>query len=332
MANSLKTEEPIEHTLKKLGVVCLPLSTPFPVGPVNVFLIKQDSLILVDTGLRTDESYEELSAGLRENGYAVSDIDVIIVTHGHRDHMGLLGRLLEESDAIAYAHPLVKEQGEDTEDRTEARRQFYLDIIEEFGVPREIREQTNSLYDRFRAFSSPFTIEHEVQDEGEALDFTAYYVPGHSPSDTLFVNRERGFSLTGDHILTATNPNPLLRRPEPGEPREKSLVEYQQSLRRSRELDLGICCPGHGDAFGNHVAVVDRILERQETRSQQVVKLIRQGQHTPYAISRALFPKLPVPHLHLGLSIAVGHLEVLEERGELCSSHQGQILTFDFAK
>lgn len=329
MANRLETNGSVDDALKSLGIVRLPLSTPFPVGPVNVFLIEQEPLILVDTGLRTEDSYRELSAGLKEHGYAISDLGIIIVTHGHRDHMGQLGRLLDESDAISYGHPLVKEQGDDTHDHTEARRQFYLDIIVEFGVPNEVREQANSLYDRFRAFSTPFKIDHEVKDEGRALDFTVYYVPGHSPSDTVFVNSDRGFSLTGDHILTATNPNPLLRRPEPGQSRAKSLVEYQHSLRRTRELDLGICCPGHGDAFDDHVSVVDRILERQETRSRQVLKLVRQGQHTPYAISRMLFPKLPMQHLHLGLSIAVGHLEVLEERGQLRSRHEGPILTFD---
>lgn len=320
--------KPATDFLREHNIAMMPLPTPFPVGPINAFLFKNDPVTLVDTGLNTEKTYTELTARLKNEGLVFSDIDIIIVTHGHRDHMGLLGRLLEETKAKAYGHPLVNKLGHPNDDDIPKRKKFFLGILSEFGVPEETIEQANSLYDRFQRFSEPFNLDYLVEEGRKTLDFDTYFVPGHSPSDTLFVDENRGLTIVGDHILTNTNPNPLLRRPEEGEKRAKSLVEYQTSLRKSRELNLGVCLPGHGDPFTDHVAVIDRILDKHARRSELVKKFVRDGKRTPYAISRKLFPDLPAPHLHLGLSVSVGHLEVLEECGLLSSTHENGVLTY----
>lgn len=312
----------------RFGIVQIALPTPFPVGPVNAFLIKSDPPVLVDTGLNTDETYARLTQAIGEHGYAFSDLGAIIVTHGHRDHMGLLGRLLRETDLEAYGHPLVQRLGREIDQDPEDRRAFFIGILDEFGVPESIKAEANSLYDRFRAFSEPFELQHAIPDGGEALGHRVVYVPGHSPSDTLFINEAAGYTFSGDHILTNTNPNPLLRRPDPGQPRAKALVEYQASLRKSRKLQLGVCLTGHGDPIEDPVAAIDAILSKQAKRSEQVLRLLRDGARTPYQVSKRLFPDLPPPHMHLGLSIAVGHMEVLEDQGAASSRHRDGILEF----
>lgn len=322
------TDEKSQQFLEQHNIAKLPLPTPFPVGPINCFLFKNDPITLVDTGLNTDKTYEELSRSLQDHGLRISDIEVIIVTHGHRDHMGLLGRLLEETNAKAYGHPLVDKLGEVNPDDASVRKEFFLGILHEFGVPDETIAEANSLYDRFKQFSEPYKLDYLVEHEGSTLGYNTYFVPGHSPSDTLFVDYDRGFTIVGDHILTNTNPNPLLRRPEAGETRARSLVEYQASLRESRERELGICLPGHGDLIVDARAAIDGILSKHARRSNIVEKLVREGHTTPYAVSRKLFPELPAPHLHLGLSVSVGHLEVLEERGILQQTHENGVLQF----
>ncbi len=329
MSTPAATGQSIQDRLRDLGIELIPLPTPFPVGPVNVFLLKGDPPVLVDTGLKSEESQRLLESRLAEHGIAFPDLGRIIVTHGHRDHMGLLGELQRNSRAKTYSHPHVARQGEADPDSGVSRKQFYVDILFEFGVPDEITGQANSLYDRFRMLAESFVVDEIVEDGGRALGYDIHFVPGHSPSDTLFVDTQRGFSIVGDHILTNTNPNPLLRRPEGEQPRAKSLVEYRESLHKSRKLDLGHCLPGHGEPFDDHVSVIDRILSRQDKRSEQVLTLVREGENTPYRVSKRLFPDLPLPNLHMGLSIAVGHLELLEVEGQLASAHHGGILSFE---
>jgi glyoxylase-like metal-dependent hydrolase (beta-lactamase superfamily II) len=71
--------------------------------------------------------------------------------------------------------------------------------------------------------------------------------PGHSPSDTLFYDRDRRQLLAGDHLLRHISSNPLIT-PRPGSTdRPRSLIAYLESLARTRELDVELTLPGHGD-------------------------------------------------------------------------------------
>ena len=63
----------------------LPLSGYKP-GPVNVYLFKGDKITLIDTGMK--QTANLLRKALEEHGIRFSDIDNIVVTHGHVDHYG----------------------------------------------------------------------------------------------------------------------------------------------------------------------------------------------------------------------------------------------------
>jgi glyoxylase-like metal-dependent hydrolase (beta-lactamase superfamily II) len=167
-----------------------------------------------------------------------------------------------------------------------------------------------------------------VDDGDEARGLTTYHVPGHSPSDTLFVDHSSGIAFTGDHILKGVSPNPLIRRPRPGQPRPKSLLEYRASLSRTRGLDLRVCYPGHGEAIRNHREVIDRILHRQDRRTAQVRELLADGDLTPFQLSAELFPELDPAHTYFGLSVAIGHLEILEQDNQAVSELRDGVLYF----
>ena len=66
------------------------LPTPFPVGDVNVYVVKGDVLTLVDTGVQSKESKEALSYQLGQLGLKIKDIEQIILTHHHPDHAGCI--------------------------------------------------------------------------------------------------------------------------------------------------------------------------------------------------------------------------------------------------
>ncbi|MBI2434275.1 MAG: MBL fold metallo-hydrolase [Candidatus Hydrogenedentes bacterium] len=297
----------------------LAIPTPFIVGPVNVFLLPDEPVTLVDTGTRTPESLAALEQGLREHGLAVSDIERIFITHHHSDHVGLLSQLMEGSGAEAYGHPGAVRHAQLGQSHDAAHLQFYLDIMTEFGVPEEKRVASMRLWERFKDFTAPFTLTHTFTDGAMAGPFRTHFVPGHSATDTLLVNETAGYTIVGDHILRAFNPNPLLRRPGPGQLRAKSLVEFQDSLRHSRALPLGRCYPGHGTPFEDHRAVIDALLAQHERKNRRVLKLVGEAGVTPFAVAEALYPDIEMQHFYLALSVAVGHLELLETRGVLRS-------------
>ncbi|MFP4502015.1 MAG: MBL fold metallo-hydrolase [Candidatus Hydrogenedentota bacterium] len=315
------------------GLYPIELPTPFPVGPVNVVLHKGDALTLIDCGPHTDEAWAALERGLAQHAVAVSDIERVLLTHHHIDHAGQLARVLAVSDAETWAHPEVPSTSNQPSDEKGAEEAvwdgFLHGMMREFGVPDDIRDAAIGSWKSFRRFSAPYHIDHLFNDEGRAGPFTTYFAPGHSVTDTLLVNHAEGYSIVGDHILEAINPNPLIHRPkQAGGLRPKSLVTYQHSLRRSRALELGVCFPGHGAPFADHRAVIDRLCGTHERRNRRVLKLVPAAGMTPYALAKAMYPGMSPENLYLILSVAVGHMEVLEERGTLCVEYRGGVLHY----
>src|SRR5881392_1246442 len=80
-----------------MKIIPITLPTPFYIGPVNVYLIKDDPITLIDTGPKTKETVDVLRAGLRNAGISISDIRRIVLTHAHEDHCGLARQVRDEA-------------------------------------------------------------------------------------------------------------------------------------------------------------------------------------------------------------------------------------------
>src|SRR5918992_227321 len=50
-----------------------------------------------------------------------------------------------------------------------------------------------------------------------------HFRPGHSPTDTVFLDRERRILLAADHLLSHISSNPLISRPPDNGERQQSL-------------------------------------------------------------------------------------------------------------
>jgi len=310
--------------------ICLEIPTPFPIGPVNAYLVKRrGEAILFDTGPRIDEAYDALLARLREHGLAPGDLTAIVATHGHLDHVGNLARLRRDAPRVpTYAHPMVVERLQRHDDDADNTHAYFYTLMIEFGVPQETAGEIAQRREGIKSLSEAVVIEHAIDDGAEVLGFRAYHVPGHSPTDTLFVDEATREAIAGDHVLTVVNPNPLLRRPDPGQPRGRSLVEYQRSLRRTRALGLATLYPGHGAPIEDPRAAIDSILARHEKRCASLMEaLAQQSPASPYELVRIVYPQLATYYTDLGISSVVGHLELLHEAGSVRLDHSdGKLL------
>ena len=309
-------------------IVRITLPTPFPIGLVNVFLIKTDPPILVDAGSRVEGAYERLEARLKEHGLAVRDLGGVLLTHGHLDHAGLVADIVRESGAEVYAHPYVVEQYADYHRGAEEGLEFLIVVMRQSGVPADTIEHIRNLRLGLEGFAAQVAIQHPVEDGDVVAGFTAYHVPGHSAADIVFYDAVRRIAFTGDHVLKKVSPNPLIRKPRQGQRREKCLVEYQHSLLRTRALDIETCYAGHGAPFTGHREVIDDLLERHARRTAEAAEILRLGPLTPYELALKLFPRIDAKVLHLGLSVSLGLLDVLEERGQAKSEERDGVVYY----
>ena len=110
----------------------------------------------------------------------------------------------------------------------------------------------------FRAWGGAADVTAPVADGG-VLEFAGrrlrvHHRPGHSPSDTIFHDEERGVVIGGDHLLAHISSNPLVSRPiggrsgEPGSGRPRALLMYLASLRETLAMEgIEQVLPGHGE-------------------------------------------------------------------------------------
>ena len=103
---------------KSEGIHTLRIPTPFAVGRVNCYLIEDDPLTLVDTGPNSGKALDELQQQLHELGYAIADIELVILTHQHIDHLGLTEIVVEHSGAEVAARSTSPPGGSPTSTRT----------------------------------------------------------------------------------------------------------------------------------------------------------------------------------------------------------------------
>ena len=88
-----------------MKIIPLSIPTPFYVGDVNIYLIKEDPLTLIDVGPKTPEAAAALRAKLGANAIKFSDIRRIVLTHAHEDHCGLARQVRDEAkNADIYVH------------------------------------------------------------------------------------------------------------------------------------------------------------------------------------------------------------------------------------
>lgn len=75
----------------------------FNTDPFNWYVLEEGGrLTVVDAGF--PGHYAVLRQGLESIGRAVRDIEAVIITHAHADHMGFARRLQQESTAPVFVH------------------------------------------------------------------------------------------------------------------------------------------------------------------------------------------------------------------------------------
>ena len=322
------------EVLSEAGIVRLRIPTPFAVGRVNCYLLEDEPLTLVDTGPNSGKSLDELQRQLEEAGHAIEDLELIVITHQHIDHLGLVDILASHSGAevaaIDVVVPFVERYGDDTERDDE----FAGGLMRRYGIPDDVVSALRSVSASFRGWGAAATVTRPLAD-GELLELRDRKLevqlrPGHSPSDTVFWDAERQILICADHLIAHISSNPLLSRPLDGsEDRPQALITYLRSLARTRELPARILLPGHGEPITDHVALIDARFASTERRKEKIYRLIAERSSSGYELAQAIWGNVAVTPAFLTLSEVVGHVDLLVEAGLVHEVEDGDLVRFE---
>ena len=316
------------------GVHRIAVPTPFAVGRVNVYLIDDDPLTLVDAGPNSGTSFDALQRGVEGLGHSLEDIGLVIVTHQHIDHLGLVGlvasRSAAEVAALDVAVPFVERFSEEAQ----ADDDFGRDVMLRHGIPEDVVFALQSVSRAFRAWGARADVTR-VLHHGERLQFRdrsleVYHRPGHSPTDTVFLDPERRTLLAADHLLAHISSNPLITRPRDGTTeRPRALMTYLRSLRETREMDFDMVLPGHGDPVTDHRALIDERLRMHRRRAEKLHGLITERPRSAYELAQSLWGNIAVTQAYLTLSEVLGHTDILLDEGRVREVEQAGVVRFN---
>jgi glyoxylase-like metal-dependent hydrolase (beta-lactamase superfamily II) len=320
------------------GVHCLPVPTPFAVGRVNCYLVDDDPLTLVDAGPNSGTSLVALERALGEHGRRVEDLERIVLTHQHIDHIGLAQILAERSGAEVCALDRLAPWLADYGDEMEGDDQFAAAVMLRHGIPADLVQALRAVVRQVRAWGASAQVTRPLSD-GDTLEFASrawrvHHRPGHSPSDTVFHDEASGELLAGDHLIGHISSNAVISRPlEGGSPdsRPKSLLLYLASLRATREMALDVVLPGHGEPVTGHRELIDDRLRMHERRAAKIAGMVEAGPLTAYEIAQELWGNVAVTQAYLALSEVLGHIDLLLERGDVVEHDDDGVVRFGAA-
>jgi glyoxylase-like metal-dependent hydrolase (beta-lactamase superfamily II) len=313
----------LDAQLADSGVRLLALATPFAVGRVNAYLIEDDPLTLIDPGPNSADTLIDLADQLRGLGHQIEDLGLIVVTHQHMDHFGLVHILARRSGADVAALGALAPWLADFPRSMEADDAFAERLMACHGVPEDARSVLRAVAATFHGWGAATEVTVPLDDGTELAlrdrTLTALHRPGHSPSDTVFHDADRRMLFAGDHLIAHISSNPSTTRPldGPEEPRPQALVAYLDSLKRTRDMDLAVVLPGHGDAIEDQRALVDDRLAMHAKRRDKLEGLIRERRRSAYELARELWGNVAVTQAFLTISEVLGHVDLLLNDGRV---------------
>jgi glyoxylase-like metal-dependent hydrolase (beta-lactamase superfamily II) len=316
----------------------LPIPTPFRVGAVNCYLVEDDPLTLIDVGPNSGQSLSALVDALAEHGRRIEDLERIVITHQHNDHLGLVGVLADRSGADVCAleelAPVVEEFGAFAERNDELAQALML----RHGIPRDMVTALAAMSRAVRGWGGHAPVTQRLEDGGELAfagrRFEVHHRPGHSPGDTVFFDPETAELVAGDHLIKHISSNPLISLPlggrsgEPGDGRPRALLMYMESLRATRAMAIERVLPGHGEEFGDHAALIDDRFAMHERRAAKILGLISEQPRSAHALAQAIWGNVAVTQAYLTLCEVLGHVDLLVERGLLHEEEVGGVIRF----
>jgi glyoxylase-like metal-dependent hydrolase (beta-lactamase superfamily II) len=276
---------PVERVRPGLWSIPVPIPNN-PLRYVLVYAFETDrGPYLVDAGWNTDDAYDTLVAGLDQAGFAVGDVQGVVVTHIHPDHYGLAGRIREASGAWVGLHPADAALIEDRYDEPEDLLAKMGEMLRRDGAPDDeiaaLQNASMPVRSWVWAVTPDVLIEDGDRPEVPGWDLTAIWTPGHSPGHVCLYEGANKLMLSGDHVLPRITPN-ISFHPQAG---PDPLGDFLSSLDKVGAYEADEVLPAHEYRFADLKGRVGELKSHHQARFDEVLAAIRSGRTTTWEIA-----------------------------------------------
>lgn len=300
------------------------LPTQYGMNTVNCFLIKGDEPTLIDCGEDSDESWNALTSGLKENNIAITDIKKLVITHAHVDHIGMARRVARAASCEVWVSDKVKDWALNVHEMWDFRTQIMKNSVSMFlnqemssGVISMFGDMSSKIMDQWHAVDPGYI---KVFDHSAGYlsmggyDWKILYAPGHSNTQNCFYHEETQQMISADMLLSIT-PTPVLE-PDAIDPskREKSVITMLESYKVFRSIEMSEVYPGHYDIFNDPISKIDQQVTRIHQRKEECFELIKSGTSDLLG----LFQELYKGRWHMpAFNMTIAYLDLLESEDRI---------------
>jgi glyoxylase-like metal-dependent hydrolase (beta-lactamase superfamily II) len=215
--------------------------------------------------------------------------------------------------------------------RTEPR---IFDSPPGYRVRTELIGEVHAPDERADRWEEAITEPDTLFDDGDLLEFgavslQAIHTPGHTPGHCSFYHQESGALFTGDHVLKRITPNPGLffLDNDPAQ-RTRSVPSFMASLDRLRTVPARRVFGAHEGPMDDLAAALDRLARHHEERASQALRALHGGRDTSFGVMPFLFPNLRRNGLFAAMGETIGHMDLLEDRGQAAASDDGELIRY----
>jgi len=312
-----------------LEIYGISLPTPYQVGPVNSYLIKNHPYTLVDPGPESTAAKKSLADCLSALGVSIKDIRRVVLTHCHPDHSGLARWVREQAGASVYIHKLEIRKLQEGYDKFQER----LPFLREAGMPESVIQEIINDKDPLAYPMLPKS-GVEVLLGGEELDFKGgslqvLHMPGHSGGHICLYEPKDRIFLSGDFILESITPNPIMEAdPADFKKRIPSLRQHLESLKKMEGMDIRLILPGHRKIINNSREAALKAQKHHRQRLEAVLSILDDNSLNAYRIMREVYPEVKGFQCFLGISEVFAHLDYLQAGGKVVGEDCGGIVYY----
>jgi glyoxylase-like metal-dependent hydrolase (beta-lactamase superfamily II) len=288
---------------------------------VLVYLFETDrGAYIVDAGWNTDEAFDALDAGLATAGFAMGDVQGVLVTHLHPDHYGLAGRVRAVSGAWVALHPADARLLHDRYEEPDALLDRVGDMLRSAGAPpgevESLRRAAMPVLAFVETVMPDVLLEDGQRPDVPGWDLTSIWTPGHSPGHLCFWEPSHRLMLSGDHVLPRITPNIPYHPQASLDP----LGDFLASLDKLEPYDAAEVLPAHEHRFVGLGGRLEQLRQHHAARFGEVVAAIEQGITTAWEIASRMhwsrsWDQIEGFMRRAAVGEALSHLRALEARG-----------------
>lgn len=322
--SSLATQPIGEAARVAEGVYQLKLPVPLPLQFVSAYLIESENgWAIVDTGYHYPPTYEVWESAANAVGLDLDrDVERIVVTHFHPDHLGGARWLQERTGAPVY---MLEEEIHRSRALWGGKPDPtpFVDHLSRHGMPRGLAASAAA---KMRT-SLPLPDQTIPLGVGEKLDsghgpLRVIHAPGHADYQLMLYHEEHGILFAADHVLLKITPNIGLwpeSKPNP-------LARYLESIESLRGLNANLVLPGHGPVFHDLEGRISELVAHHDERLEFMRSELNGTSLTSYEVSRRAFRgALTIYQRCFALTETLAHLDYLELEGRVQRIESGTI-------